>query len=221
LKSKYESELNQAKVYKKSQRRRQKILDVFAKQRKEKPLVPSDSLSDVNTGVMESFYDLKELMEKQVRATKKTESPQVFMPFRNRKKKTGEAQILRGRKLGTLKTLIVEACDLVQVSRFAQFPDAYCIACVGDQYHKTDVIKSAAVPFWNDMFEFEIYEGEKKKLYIQVMDSNMLDRDDFLGRESVDFSDLLHHHSETIRTWIHLKGVDSGQVLLSLTFYPN
>lgn len=157
MKGRHELAVNQAKAYKKSQRRRQKILDVFAKQRKEKTLVQSDSLGDVNSKVMESFADLKELMEKKVKETKKIDSPQVFMPFRRGKKKMGESPILRGRKLGTLKTAIIEACDLVQISRFAQFPDAYCIACVGDQYLKTDVIKSAPFPYWNSMFEFDVF----------------------------------------------------------------
>lgn len=49
----------------------------------------------------------------------------------------------------------------------------------------------------------------------------MLDRDDFLGRDSVDFSELLVHSRETTKMWVYLKGVESGQVYIGLTFYPN
>jgi Ca2+-dependent lipid-binding protein len=73
----------------------------------------------------------------------------------------------------------------------ANFPDPYCILCVGEQYKKTDVRKSTLNPLWNQYFDFEVYEHEKRKVYLQVMDFNKLQNDEFMGRESIDFSDLL------------------------------
>lgn len=150
LQESFDTAMQQAKVYKKSQRKRQKLFDVFAGRKDKGP----DAAAD-DDNAMESFYDLKELMERQVRNAKKTDSPQ-FM-FRGKKKRLGDSPMPRGQKLGTLKTSIIEARELVQMSRFAQFPDAYCIACVGDQYFKTEVIKASGNPSWNQLFEFEVY----------------------------------------------------------------
>jgi hypothetical protein len=62
-----------------------------------------------------TFYDLKELMEKEKERRKRVESP----AFTLRRKKAGLGDVInRGSLLGVLKVAILRAQDLVLLSRF-------------------------------------------------------------------------------------------------------
>merc|ERR1712106_1045130 len=81
----------------------------------------------------------------------------------------------------------------------------------------TKVIQNCHDPVWNHEAEFDVPDGDERRFYIEVFDSDKVGKDTSLGNLTLDITDVLAMDGKEGQ-WFPLKGVKSGKVLLSADF---
>ncbi|KAI7874424.1 hypothetical protein K492DRAFT_169283 [Lichtheimia hyalospora FSU 10163] len=123
---------------------------------------------------------------------------------------------------GTLTVQVVEAQNLKNEDTLGH-NDAYVELWLEKEYkQKTEVLKNADNPVWDQTFTFPIEEGSSKhKLYIKVLDKDTLDSEK-IGEGKLDISPAFE--GNVIDEWVelpaHLHLSDHGKVHLIASFEP-
>lgn len=109
------------------------------------------------------------------------------------------------------------------------FSDPYVRLRVGNQRHKTKVVKKSLNPSWCEEFTFKV-DDLKEQLVISVLDQDTYKIDDFVGYIKVPVSRVFDADDKSLGTaWYTLlpknkkkaKNKDCGEILLTICFSQN
>ena len=117
---------------------------------------------------------------------------------------------------GRAQVVLVKAKELIKTDLIGK-SDPYAKIAYATQSHKTPTIKNTQEPKWDYCANFDIPEGDKRNVTVEVFDSDKLGRDKSLGKVEVDLAELVNNEEEEGR-WYPLLGVKSGKVLLFADF---
>merc|ERR1712155_408791 len=117
---------------------------------------------------------------------------------------------------GRAQVVLVKAKELIKTDLIGK-SDPYAKIAYATQSHKTPTIKNTQEPKWDYCANFDIPEGDKRNVTVEVFDSDKLGRDKSLGKVEVDLAELVNNEEEEGR-WYPLLGVKSGKVLLFANF---
>lgn len=81
---------------------------------------------------------------------------------------------------GLLRVQVYEAKELVNVDVVGK-SDPYATLRVGDEEHKTQVMKDNLNPVWNEVFEFVVHDKETGLLKINVVDQERFGKHEPVG----------------------------------------
>ena len=112
---------------------------------------------------------------------------------------------------------IIKAKDLIKTDLIGK-SDPYAVIKCGSQQDKTPVAKNTQNPEWNYSSELIIPISDQREITvtIEVFDHDKLGKDKSLGRVELDLDDIQDMaDSDDAGRWFPLKGVKSGQILLS------
>ncbi|KAI8883381.1 hypothetical protein K501DRAFT_219498 [Backusella circina FSU 941] len=120
---------------------------------------------------------------------------------------------------GTLNVTVIEARKL-HGEDFMGKNDPFVELWIDDDYkQRTTVIENNNNPVWNQTFTFNMAEGHKHKLYLKVLDKDLVGTDT-IGDTKFDFEDAFN--GNPIDTWVKLPakmGLSShGEVHLYVQF---
>ena len=118
---------------------------------------------------------------------------------------------------GQVNVKLIKAKDLIKADMFGK-SDPYAVLKYGNQKDKTNVAKNTQNPEWNHDSNFDVPDGPDQTLTIEVFDSDKIGKDKSLGKLDLDLEDLIASDGEG--SWYPLKGVKSGEILLSSDFLP-
>ncbi|XP_071788056.1 extended synaptotagmin-2-like isoform X1 [Asterias amurensis] len=121
---------------------------------------------------------------------------------------------------GVLRIHVIEAKNLVAADigiLKKGKSDPYCIVRVGSQKFKTKAIKKTLNPVWEKIFEAIVYQ-----CYGQMMDIDVYDKDDGIGKDDYlgTINLNLHHIYEVghLDVWLPLQDIKHGDIHLELTW---
>jgi len=117
---------------------------------------------------------------------------------------------------GKAKLTLIKAKELIQADKNSK-SDPYAVLMYGKQVEKTKVIPNCHDPLWNHEAEFDVPDGDERRFFIQVFDSDKVGKDTQLGNLTLDITDVLAIDGKDGQ-WFPLEGVKSGKVLLSADF---
>ncbi|KAJ8652897.1 hypothetical protein O0I10_011431 [Lichtheimia ornata] len=121
---------------------------------------------------------------------------------------------------GTLTVRVIEAENLKNEDTFGH-NDAFVELWLDKEYkQRTEVLKNADNPVWDQTFTFPIEEGSSKhKIYLKVLDKDTLDTEK-IGEGKLDITTAFEGNE--IDEWVelpaHLHLSDHGKVHLNVTF---
>ena len=117
---------------------------------------------------------------------------------------------------GVARINIIKAKDLVKSDLIGK-SDPYAVIKYGTQKDKTPVVKNSQNPEWNHTTELKVPEDGANKISLEVFDQDRIGKDKSLGKLDLDLGDLqdLADADGDEGRWFPLKGVKSGQILLS------
>ncbi|EKX38147.1 hypothetical protein GUITHDRAFT_77473, partial [Guillardia theta CCMP2712] len=115
-----------------------------------------------------------------------------------------------------LKITVLRAKELMAADRGGT-SDPYVKIHIGDDQHKTQVIKRSLAPTWNETFTFDFEDGEiSSELLVECYDYDMIGSHDYIGSTSLDIKTLTSKKSE----WFKLVHPDNpsynAEVFLTL-----
>jgi len=118
--------------------------------------------------------------------------------------------------VGKARFNIIRAKDLIKTDLVGK-SDPYAVIKYGRQENKTPVVKNSQNPEWNHKADFEIPDGDNRNFSVEVFDSDKLGKDKSMGRLDLDIADVqdMADIEGAQGRWYPLKGVKSGQILLS------
>ena len=140
----------------------------------------------------------------------------------NRKKsagildKSGQPGTGAGEDDNVVRLNIIKAKDLIKTDLIGK-SDPYALIKCGNQQDKTPVVKNSQNPEWNHSTELFIPVNGPSSVSIEVFDHDKLGKDKSLGKLELaleDLADMADAGGDQAR-WFPLKGVKSGQILLS------
>ena len=121
---------------------------------------------------------------------------------------------------GVLHVDVVAARDLVKSDIMGK-SDPYAIVGLGDNKHRSSTAKNTQNPEWNFGVDFPIDSTNiDDDLRINLFDHDKIGKDKSLGTASLPVQDLLNSSGPDAGNWFPLKGVPSGDVLVSTNFVP-
>ncbi|XP_074653723.1 extended synaptotagmin-2-like isoform X6 [Tubulanus polymorphus] len=94
--------------------------------------------------------------------------------------------------------------------------DPYVVLHVGAQTFKTKTVNNSLDPVWEEYFEAIVDQRSGQMLELEVFDEDPGNKDDFLGRGTVDIEAVADKGK--MSTWLYLEEVKSGSVRLQLTW---
>ena len=117
---------------------------------------------------------------------------------------------------GRARVFLVKGKELIKTDLIGKV-DPYATLSYGTQTCKTQTIKNSQEPKWDYCANFEIPEGDKRNVIVEVLDSDKLGKDKSLGKVELDLADLVNNE-DAEGHWYPLIGVKSGKVLLFADF---
>jgi NIMA (never in mitosis gene a)-related kinase len=114
----------------------------------------------------------------------------------------------------TLSVLLKKATSLAAKDKNG-LSDPYCEIAIGDRVLKSSIIYKSLNPVWNEVFDFEILDNDKK-LNINCWDKDFFGRD-FEGGASVDITKLIRGVPTDFE--LELIGIATGVVEIQVTAY--
>ena len=117
---------------------------------------------------------------------------------------------------GRARVFLVKGKELIKTDLIGKV-DPYATLTYGSQTCKTPTIKNSQEPKWDYCANFEIPEGDKRNVIVEVLDSDKLGKDKSLGKVELDLADLVNNE-DAEGHWYPLLGVKSGKVLLFADF---
>ena len=117
---------------------------------------------------------------------------------------------------GRARVFLVKGKELIKTDLIGKV-DPYATLTYGTQTCKTPTIKNSQEPKWDYCANFEIPEGDKRNVIVEVLDSDKLGKDKSLGKVELDLADLVNNE-DAEGHWYPLLGVKSGKVLLFADF---
>ncbi|XP_043212345.1 extended synaptotagmin-2-like [Amphibalanus amphitrite] len=120
---------------------------------------------------------------------------------------------------GVLRVRLIEGRDLMKKDRnvFGQGrSDPYALIYIGSKQFKTKYIQDTVDPVWNYVCEVSLMrpDGLRARIDLWDWDASSLDKDDFLGRCSLDVAEVVAAGSQDI--WVPLEQARSGRIHLKL-----
>mmetsp|Transcript_6361 Transcript_6361/g.15335 ORF Transcript_6361/g.15335 Transcript_6361/m.15335 type:complete len:598 (-) Transcript_6361:102-1895(-) len=118
---------------------------------------------------------------------------------------------------GALTVRVVSARKLrnADTGVMGDLSDPYVLASVGNEEHKTKVIKDNLNPNWDETLEF-LLRGDDPVLKLEVFNKNKFFKDDSLGKCKVDLTGLV---PEQVRRFSeYLDGGEGAELIFELTF---
>ena len=121
---------------------------------------------------------------------------------------------------GVIHVDIVAARDLIKSDIMGK-SDPYAIVGLGDNKHRSSTAKNTQNPEWNFGVDFPIDSTHvDDDLRINLFDHDKIGKDKSLGTVSLPVQELLNSLGPDAGNWFPLKGVPSGDVLVSTNFVP-
>ena len=117
---------------------------------------------------------------------------------------------------GILAIKVLKAKDLIKADIIGK-SDPYAVIRHGAQKYTTKVVKNSHEPEWNYEAQITLPDQGDKTIAIQLFDKDKIGKDRSLGTVTFDTSQVVRQ-KEIPAEWYPLKGVKSGQVLLSADF---
>ena len=117
---------------------------------------------------------------------------------------------------GRARVFLVKGKELIKTDLIGKV-DPYATLSYGTQTCRTQTIKNSQEPKWDYCANFEIPEGDKRNVIVEVLDSDKLGKDKSLGKVELDLADLVNNE-DAEGHWYPLLGVKSGKVLLFADF---
>ncbi|KAI8078252.1 C2 domain-containing protein [Gilbertella persicaria] len=123
---------------------------------------------------------------------------------------------------GILQVTVIEARDLHDEDLVGQ-NDAFVELYLDKDYkQRTSVVDNSNNPVWNETFTFNLEEGRHHKLYLNVIDKDLVGSDD-IGEGKLELEEVFN--GTPTDTWVKLPaklGLTShGEVHLYVQFTPN
>jgi Ca2+-dependent lipid-binding protein len=120
--------------------------------------------------------------------------------------------------MGKLKVDVMDAADLPAADRNG-FSDPYCKFILNDKdVYKTDKQKKTLHPAWNETFEVPVRSRTAAKFEVWVYDWDFGDKADFLGKATIDLTNLEPLQRKEVTLPLDGK---SGVVRLRMLFTPD
>ncbi|CAB3237903.1 unnamed protein product [Arctia plantaginis] len=110
--------------------------------------------------------------------------------------------------------VLVEAKNLPAMDLDTRSSDPYCKFRLGNEKYKSKVVWKSLHPSWLEQFDLHLYDDQEQVLEVTVWDKDKQTKDDFLGRCSIDLSQL--EREKTHNMWKDLED-GNGQIFLLLT----
>ncbi|KAJ2945002.1 hypothetical protein O0L34_g1899 [Tuta absoluta] len=110
--------------------------------------------------------------------------------------------------------VLVEARNLPAMDLDTRSSDPYCKFRLGNEKYKSKVVWKTLHPSWLEQFDLHLYDDQEQVLEVTVWDKDKQTKDDFLGRCSIDLSQLEREKTHNI-----MKDLEdgNGQIFLLLT----
>eukprot|EP00949_MAST-11_sp_MAST-11-sp1_P003596 g3596.t1 len=105
----------------------------------------------------------------------------------------------------------LKVADLITIGGLAS-SDPFVVTTVGDQRHKTKVIKNNLNPVWDDTHDYQLDADHKNKIKFEVFDWDRFGSPDSLGSFTLSFSNL--RWNKPTRFELELDGVDTGELIV-------
>merc|ERR1712013_350259 len=118
--------------------------------------------------------------------------------------------------LGKIHVGLIAAKDLVENDLVGK-SDPYAILSHGNQKFKTNTVKNTQNPEWNYDADFNVPDGGDNTIKIDLFGADKFGKDKSLGSAILDVDDVMSR-GIVPPGWYPLKGVKSGQVLMSADF---
>jgi Ca2+-dependent lipid-binding protein len=114
----------------------------------------------------------------------------------------------------SLTVTVVNGKDLVVRDKDTSDPYVKLRVGLDGDWTKTKVVRNSLDPEYNEKFTLHVSDPSKQHLYIEIWDSDMLSKDDFMGRGEV----IIEHlkHKKTTKLTISLKDVETGSITVVL-----
>ncbi|XP_072946492.1 multiple C2 and transmembrane domain-containing protein isoform X5 [Epargyreus clarus] len=110
--------------------------------------------------------------------------------------------------------VLVEAKNLPAMDLDTRSSDPYCKFRLGNEKYKSKVVWKSLHPSWLEQFDLHLYDDQEQVLEVTVWDKDKQTKDDFLGRCTIDLSQLEREKTHSI--WQELED-GNGQIFLLLT----
>ncbi|KAK4552899.1 Tricalbin-2 [Recurvomyces mirabilis] len=119
---------------------------------------------------------------------------------------------------GSLRVEVLDAADLPSADRNGK-SDPFCkFNLNGEEVYKTKVQKKTLHPAWNEFFETSVRSRTAAKFIVNVLDWDLADKPDFLGKSAIDLTGLEPFQPQEIV--LPLEG-KSGSLRLKMLFKPD
>eukprot|EP00092_Neocalanus_flemingeri_P025254 GFUD01027386.1.p1 GENE.GFUD01027386.1~~GFUD01027386.1.p1 ORF type:complete len:4003 (+),score=946.67 GFUD01027386.1:1015-12009(+) len=118
--------------------------------------------------------------------------------------------------LGKIHVGLIAAKDLIKTDLVGK-SDPYAILSHGNQKFKTNTVKNTQNPEWNYDADFNVPDGGDSRIKIDLFDADKFGKDKSLGSAILDVDEVMGK-GIVPPGWYPLKGVKSGQVLMSADF---
>ena len=114
-----------------------------------------------------------------------------------------------------LKITIHKARNL-EKKDFVGKSDPFIIVSFEDQFFRSETVKNNHSPNFDFKCSFNIQESNEKKVMIEVLDEDVANMNELIGRLELDTHSI--ETEEVTRKWFSLDGCKSGEILLSAKF---